>query len=180
MVCLSFEQSVLKNKQTKKKHKKAERKKKIQEGRGEGGLFAKPCCLDFLFCSVFILAWCSYKGPQCGIRNGTEHSVQRSIFASCPGYQRNLCRCATWQPGPCGPSQSQAMTTQGSGRSVPVPLAWEARSAWLGLHLGSGSVCVCMCLPEENCPDLHCGGQGCPRGSCLRCQYRGQTAREHF
>lgn len=67
-----------------------------------GGLFAKPCCLDFcsaLFytCLVFI------QGASMWQQNNTEHYVQQSILASCPGYQRNFCRSAAWQPGPCGP-----------------------------------------------------------------------------
>lgn len=63
MVCLSFEQSVL---------KKTERKKKILGGGWVGGLFAKPCCLDFcsaLFytCLVFI------QGASVWQQNSTEH-----------------------------------------------------------------------------------------------------------
>lgn len=71
--------------------------------------------------------------------------------------------------GTLRPFLSQAMRTWGSGRFVL--LASEAGYAQLGFHLGPGSVCICMCLPEENCPDLHYGGQSCLLGSCLRCQY---------
>lgn len=45
MVCLSFEQSALK--------KKKQKEKKIPGGGWVGGLFAKPCCLDF--CSALFL-----------------------------------------------------------------------------------------------------------------------------
>ena len=51
MVCLSFEQSVLKKK----------KKKIMGVGWGEGMVYSqKPCCWDL--CSVFVLAWYPYKG----------------------------------------------------------------------------------------------------------------------
>ncbi|CAI9151850.1 unnamed protein product [Rangifer tarandus platyrhynchus] len=57
MVCLSFEQSVLK----KKKMEKLEKEKKMV-GRGRDGLFAKTTWWGFLLC--FVLAWSSSSGPS--------------------------------------------------------------------------------------------------------------------
>lgn len=176
MVCLSFEQSMLKKKKKKQKGKKTKKQKKQKQKRkkernpggcGGGGLFAKPCCVDFcsaLFytCLVFI------QGASMWQQNSTEHYVQQSSLASCPGYQRNVCRSAAWQPGPCHPSQSQAMPTWD-------PDALCSELLRLGLHsLASTwglapSAFACVCLKRTV---LICTREG--RAACWaahRCQY---------
>lgn len=173
MVCLSFEQSVLKkqkNKKTTKQNKTKKQKEKKNPGGRVGRWFIRKTMLSgLLFCSVFILAWCSYKGLNVATE---EHGALKSSRASLLPALVTKETSAGLPPGSRDPAalfQSQAMMTWGSGRFVL--LACEAGCAQLGFHLGSGSVCICMCLPEENCPDLHYGGQSCLLGSCLRCQY---------
>lgn len=83
--------------------------------------------------------------------------------------ERNLCRSATWQPGPCRPFSVTSHDDMGIRTLCALSFCGRVCTAWLPPE--PGSVCICMCLPEDNCPDLHYGGQSCLLGSCLRCQY---------
>lgn len=105
----------------------------------------------------FILAWCSYKGPHCGNRTARSSKSSRASLLPALVTKETSAGLPPGRWDPMALSQSQAMTTWGSG--CFVLLALEARYAQLGIYLGSGSVCICMCLPEENCPDLHYGGR---------------------
>lgn len=72
MVCLSFEQSVLK----KTKNKKKQKNKKICGGGGKGGMVYSQKLHRWDFCSVFVLAWYSYA-------RALKHDSRNGVWNSC-------------------------------------------------------------------------------------------------
>lgn len=91
MVCLSFEQSMLKKKKKKAKRKKNKKTKKTKTKKKErkkswgvrGGVVYSQNHVVWTFVLLcFILAWCSYKGPPCGSR--TARSIMSSRAALLP------------------------------------------------------------------------------------------------
>lgn len=135
MVCLSFEQSVL---------KKTERKKKSW-GEGRWVVYSQNHVVWTSVLLCFILAWCSYKGPQCGNRTARSIKSSRASLLPAPVTKETSAGLPPGSRDPAALSQSQAMTTWGSGRFVL--LASVAGYAQLGFHLSlAQSAFACVCL----------------------------------
>lgn len=93
----------------------------------------------------FILAWCSYKGPQCGNRTARSIKSSRASLLPAPVTKETSAGLPPGSRDPAALSQSQAMTTWGSGRFVL--LASVAGYAQLGFHLSlAQSAFACVCL----------------------------------
>lgn len=141
MVCLSFEQSVLKNKQTKKKTQKSRKKKKNPGGEG-GGWFIRKTMLSGLFvllcfytCLVFIQGASMWHQERHGAFSPAEHLC---FLPWLPKKPLQVCHLAAGTLRPFSVTSHdntgiRTLCARALSLGGQVCMAWPPPGVWLSL-----------------------------------------------